>query len=237
MMLKQILNEGAKEVAVEDFIKNLIHGTEWENKVFIAGGYVRDFVMGKDPKDLDIMVDAPNGGFEFAKWITKKIGNYKGPSVDPPWPPKPRYNVDDKGKPATKEDQAILDDWIEKLTNIQKLYTNPVIFPRFGTAKFNLRGITYQGQDLSTMDIEAVMPRSETYTAGSRKPEVGFSSLQGDAERRDLTVNALFKNISTGEILDLTGKGFDDLKKGIVRTPLEPSKTFTDDPLRMFSSC
>jgi poly(A) polymerase len=232
-MLKQILNEGAKEVAVEDFIKNLIHGTEWENKVFIAGGYVRDFVMGKDPKDLDIMVDAPNGGFEFAKWITKKIGNYKGPSVDPPWPPKPRYNVDDKGKPATKEDQAILDDWIEKLTNIQKLYTNPVIFPRFGTAKFNLRGITYQGQDLSTMDIEAVMPRSETYTAGSRKPEVGFSSLQGDAERRDLTVNALFKNISTGEILDLTGKGFDDLKKGIVRTPLEPSKTFTDDPLRM----
>jgi hypothetical protein len=48
--LKQILNEGAKELAIEDFLKNLIKGTEWEGKVFIAGGYVRDFVMGKDPK-------------------------------------------------------------------------------------------------------------------------------------------------------------------------------------------
>lgn len=190
MMLKQILTEGAKELAVEDFLKNLIRGTEWENKVFIAGGYVRDFVMGKDPKDLDLMVDKPNGGIEFATWVTQRIGNYKEGS-------------------------------------------NPVIFPRFGTAKFNLNGITHNGMDLSGMDIEAVMPRSETYTAGSRKPEVGFSSLQGDAERRDLTVNALFKNLSTGEVLDLTGKGFDDLKKGVVRTPLEPSKTFTDDPLRM----
>lgn len=190
MMLKQILTEGAKELAVEDFLKNLIRGTEWENKVFIAGGYVRDYVMGKDPKDLDLMVDKPNGGIEFANWVTQRIGNHKEGS-------------------------------------------NPVVFPRFGTAKFNLNGITHNGMDLGGMDIEAVMPRAETYTAGSRKPEVGFSSLQGDAERRDLTVNALFKNLSTGEILDLTGKGFDDLKKGIVRTPLEPSKTFTDDPLRM----
>lgn len=190
MMLKQMLTEGAKELAIEDFLKNLIRGTEWENKVFIAGGYVRDYVMGKDPKDLDLMINKVNGGIEFAEWVTKRVGNYKQ-------------------------------------------YSNPVIFPRFGTAKFNLNGIIHNGMDLSGTDIEAVMPRSETYTSGSRKPEVGFSSLQGDAERRDLTVNALFKNLSTGEILDLTGKGFDDLKKGVVRTPLEPSKTFIDDPLRM----
>lgn len=189
-MLKQLLTEGAREVAMEDYIKRLIAGTEWENKVFIAGGYVRDLVMGKDPKDLDLMINKQNGGIEFAEWITKRVGSYKQDS-------------------------------------------NPVIFPRFGTAKFNLGNITHNGQDLSTMDIEAVMPRSEKYTAGSRKPEVGFASLKGDAERRDLTVNALFKNISTGEILDLTGKGMEDIKKGIIRTPLEPSQTFTDDPLRM----
>lgn len=190
MMLKQILNEGAREEALEDFIKRTIAGTEWENKVFIAGGYVRDFLMGKDPKDLDLMIDSPNGGIEFANWITRKVGSYKEGS-------------------------------------------NPVVFPRFGTAKFNLGDVSHNGQDIGSMDIEAVMPRSEKYTAGSRKPEVGFASLKGDAERRDLTVNALFKNISTGEILDLTGKGMHDIQKGIIRTPLEPSQTFTDDPLRM----
>ncbi len=189
-MLKQLLTEGAREVAMEDFIKKIIAGTEWENKVYIAGGYVRDLVMGKDPKDLDIMVNEPEGGIKFAEWITKRVGSYKEGS-------------------------------------------NPVIFPRFGTAKFNLGNVVHNGQDIGSMDIEAVMPRAEKYTAGSRKPEVGFTSLKGDAERRDLTVNALFKNISTGEILDLTGKGLHDIQKGIIRTPLEPSQTFTDDPLRM----
>jgi poly(A) polymerase len=187
---KTLLTEGTKESALEDFLRNLIRGTEWEGKVFIAGGYVRDYVMGKDPKDLDLMVNAQNGGIEFAKWITKRVGNFKEGS-------------------------------------------NPVTFPRFGTAKFNLNGMSHNGIDLSGMDIESVMPRSETYVAGSRKPDVGFADLQGDAERRDLTVNSLFKNLSTGEILDLTGKGMDDLKNGIVRTPLDPDKTFADDPLRM----
>jgi poly(A) polymerase len=188
--LKHLINEGVKELAIEDFLKNLIKGSEWEGKVFIVGGYVRDYMLGKDPKDLDLMVNKQNGGEDFAEWVTQKVGNYK------------------KG-------------------------SNPVIFPNFGTAKFNLNGVSHNGIDLTGTDIESVMPRSEEYKSGSRKPEVGFTSLQGDAERRDLTVNSLFKNLSTGEILDLTGKGMDDLKKGVIRTPLDPSKTFTDDPLRM----
>lgn len=190
IFLKELLMEGNKEDVILDFLKSIIKNTQWENHVFLAGGAVRDELMGKDPKDLDLMINKPNGGILFADWVTKKIGNHKPGS-------------------------------------------NPVVFPRFGTAKFNLNGVSHNGIDLSGTDIESVMPRSETYTAGSRKPEVGFSSLKGDAERRDLTVNSLFKNLSTGEILDLTGKGIDDLKKGIVRTPLEPSQTFTDDPLRM----
>ena len=52
-------------------------------------------------------------------------------------------------------------------------------------------------------------------------------------ERRDFTVNSLLKDLSTGEILDLTGQGKEDIKKGIIRTPLNPDKIFTDDPLRM----
>lgn len=188
--LKSILTEGMIEKATEDFLVQTIKGTEWQGKVFIAGGYVRDEFMGKDPKDLDILVNAPNGGIEFANWITKKIGKYKEGS-------------------------------------------NPITYPRFGTAKFNLRGITHNGQDLSNMDIEAVMPRKEAYTAGSRKPEVSQGDLADDVMRRDFTTNSLLKDLSTGEILDLTGKGKEDIKRGIVRTPLDPDKIFTDDPLRM----
>jgi len=51
--------------------------------------------------------------------------------------------------------------------------------------------------------------------------------------RRDLTINSLFYNINTNEIEDLTKLGIDDLKNGIIRTPLEPLKTFVDDPLRV----
>lgn len=75
-MIKQLIVEGVKEKALEDFIKKIIQGTEWQGKVFIAGGYVRDEFMGKDPKDLDLLVNAPNGGIEFAKWITKKVGEF-----------------------------------------------------------------------------------------------------------------------------------------------------------------
>ena len=189
--IKQRLTEGIVEKSAEDFLRQTIKGTEWEGKVFAAGGYVRDEFMGKDPKDLDIMVNAPDGGFQFAKWITKKTGTYKGPNVDPKIPQKPQYNVDEKGNPATPQDKEIMDSWIKQLTEIQKLYTNPVIFPRFGTAKFNLRGIVHNGVNIGEMDIEAVMPRKEQYTAGSRKPEVSAGELADDVERRDFTVNSL----------------------------------------------
>ena len=51
--------------------------------------------------------------------------------------------------------------------------------------------------------------------------------------RRDFTVNAIFYNLKTKEIEDLTGKGLKDLKKGIIRTPIDPKTTFKDDPLRI----
>lgn len=188
--MKQLIFEGVRENAAEDFLKSSISGTEWEGRVFAAGGYVRDQLLGKDAKDLDIVVDAPNGGIAFAEWLTHKIGNYTAGS-------------------------------------------NPVVFPRFGTAKINLDGVTHNGINLSGFEIEAVMPRGEKYIAGSRKPDTFYSNLKQDAERRDLTFNALFKNLSTGKVLDLTGMGINDLKQGVVRTPTDPNQTFTDDPLRL----
>ena len=91
--IKQLIVEGIREKALEDFIKKSIAGTEWQGKVFIAGGYVRDEFMGKDPKDLDLLVNSPNGGIEFAKWLTKKIGAYRGNEIPIPPEPQPQENI------------------------------------------------------------------------------------------------------------------------------------------------
>jgi len=173
-----------------DFLRKLIENSPYKGKVFLAGGAVRDEILRKPIKDIDLVVSDPNGGIEFAIWLTKKIGAYVDGS-------------------------------------------NPVVFPRFGTAKFNLRGAKFNGVDLSSVDIESVMTRGEIYKGISRKPDVVYASLAEDALRRDLTINSLYKDIVTGEILDLTGKGLKDINNHVIRTPLDPDVTFSDDPLRM----
>jgi len=123
--------------------------------------------------------------------------------------------------------------WATKYMGNYKEDSNPVLFPTYGTAKFTLQGITYNGIDLSDVDIESVATRKEKYTQGSRKPEVSSGDLSDDVNRRDFTVNSLLKDLTTGEILDLTGKGRDDIKSGIIQTPLNPDIIFTEDPLRI----
>ncbi|KAG6599654.1 TRNA nucleotidyltransferase [Phytophthora cinnamomi] len=88
--------------------------------------------------------------------------------------------------------------------------------------------VTIEG---STVDL--VHLRAEEYTQDSRVPEVRFATPADDASRRDLTINALFYNLHTREVEDFTGKGVDDLKGGVIRTPREPVQTFLDDPLRV----
>jgi len=81
--------------------------------------------------------------------------------------------------------------------------------------------------------IDLVNLRSEQYTEDSRVPIIEIGTPTEDAYRRDLTINSLFYNINEETIEDLTGKGLADLRSGIIRTPLEPLQTFTDDPLRV----
>lgn len=83
------------------------------------------------------------------------------------------------------------------------------------------------------MDIDLVNLRKETYTEDSRTPQMEFGTAVEDALRRDATVNALFYNLNYSKLEDLTGKGLDDMKNKIIRTPLEPYQTFKDDPLRV----
>lgn len=99
----------------------------------------------------------------------------------------------------------------------------PQTFDRFGTAQIRGDGVI----------VEVVRARSESYDPGSRKPEVLPGTLEEDIWRRDFTVNALCQTLD-GQVLDLTGRGLDDLRAGVLRTPLDPAETFGEDPLRMF---
>ena len=83
------------------------------------------------------------------------------------------------------------------------------------------------------LDVDIVNLRKETYTDVSRNPQMEFGTPEEDALRRDATVNALFYNLHSQEIEDLTGQGLSDLELRVIRTPLAPHQTFKDDPLRV----
>ncbi|KAJ0162083.1 CCA tRNA nucleotidyltransferase, mitochondrial [Colletotrichum tanaceti] len=82
------------------------------------------------------------------------------------------------------------------------------------------------------LDVDFVNLRKETYTQDSRNPTMEFGTAEEDALRRDATINALFYNLHTGLVEDFTG-GLADMESRLVRTPMEPLQTFTDDPLRV----
>ena len=85
--------------------------------------------------------------------------------------------------------------------------------------------------------IDFVNLRAEEYTSDSRIPDLmRIGSPQEDSLRRDLTINSLFYNINEGIVEDMTGRGLDDLRRGIVATPLPPLTTLLDDPLRVLRS-
>ncbi|XBI98153.1 hypothetical protein VPH35_018410 [Triticum aestivum] len=81
--------------------------------------------------------------------------------------------------------------------------------------------------------IDFVNLRSEKYVGSSRIPTMKFGTAEEDAYRRDLTMNSLFFNINNNSVEDFTLRGIDDLKKGLIATPLPAKGTFLDDPLRV----
>lgn len=83
------------------------------------------------------------------------------------------------------------------------------------------------------LDVDLVNLRKETYAADSRNPQMKFGTPEEDALRRDATVNALFYNLDKSEVEDFTGRGLEDMKRKVIKTPLDPYQTFTDDPLRV----
>ena len=168
-------------IEIIEHLKNIILGTKFENHVFSVGGCERDLILDSPIQDIDIVIDLPNGGIEFANWL--KDNNYTVGSV--------------------------------------------VVYEHFGTAMFRLK-------DYPDEEIEAVQTRKECYRdMESRNPETAFGTIMEDCQRRDFTINAIYRNISTGDILDLNGKSFDDITDGWIRACGDPNIIFSEDPLRI----
>jgi putative nucleotidyltransferase with HDIG domain len=152
------------------------YATEQQLDVYVIGGWVRDLLMDRPSKDIDILV----------------LGD--GPALA-------RATAD--------------------ILRVKKVS----IFKNFGTAHFKYKDL----------DIEFVGARKESYSPASRKPETVAGSLQDDQNRRDFTINSMAISLraeTLGQLID-PFNGQADLDAGIIRTPLDPHITFSDDPLRM----
>ena len=132
------------------------------------------------------------------------------------------------GRPLKEIDFMVVCDGVEFAEALaKKLKVKKIVpFPKFSTAKIPYKAIP----------IEVAAARSESYEKGSRKPKkVVYTDLQGDLLRRDFTVNALAVDLHPdrfGELNDPYG-GISDLKAKMLKTPLNPDETFSEDPLRM----
>lgn len=150
---------------------------EMSAPAYVVGGYVRDRLLRRESKDMDIV--CVGDGIKMAKLVAAKFSS------------KPRVTI----------------------------------YGRFGTAMFQV----------DDLEIEFVGARKESYSRDSRNPSVQSGSLEDDQNRRDFTINALAVSLNKsnfGELLDSFG-GLHHLEQKILKTPLEPGRTFSDDPLRM----
>lgn len=145
-------------------------------QAFVIGGYVRDLLLERPSKDIDIVV--LGSGMDFAELCAEKL-------------------------------------------RVRKV----ALFKTYGTAQFRYKDL----------EVEFVGARKESYSRDSRKPVVESGTLQDDQDRRDFTINALALSLhpdTFGDLIDPFG-GAEDLEKKIIRTPLAPAQTYSDDPLRM----
>ena len=130
------------------------------------------------------------------------------------------------GRPSKDIDIVVEGSGIELAEAVgERVHSNVSVFRNFGTAMLRYHGI----------EVEFVGARKESYRRDSRKPIVEDGTLEDDQLRRDFTINAMAFSLQKedfGALVDPFG-GIRDLAAGIIRTPLDPDTTYSDDPLRM----
>jgi poly(A) polymerase len=145
-------------------------------ETYIIGGFVRDSLLNRPSKDIDIVT--LGSGIKLAEAVAQTL----------------------------------------RIKNVQ-------VFKQFGTAMIKTGGY----------EIEFVGARKESYRANSRKPLVEDGSIEDDQNRRDFTINAMAYSLNAenyGQLID-PFDGAKDIQNRIIKTPLDPDLTFSDDPLRM----
>ena len=130
------------------------------------------------------------------------------------------------GRPSKDIDIVVEGSGIALAKRVGKIVGSKVtVYSNFGTAMLHYKGV----------EVEFVGARKESYDRNSRKPVVEDGTLEEDQQRRDFTVNALALSLQRedyGSLVDPFG-GIRDLHNGLLRTPLDPDTTYSDDPLRM----
>ena len=177
----------AREREVFDTLLAVVEHFKLDVTLRVAGGWVRDKLLGRESDDIDVALDTMLGK-EFAEKVNEYLES---------------QGVETKG--------------------IGVIQSNPEQSKHLETATMRVRDVW----------LDLVNLRSENYSEDSRIPEMEFGTARDDAFRRDLTINSLFYNLNEQKVEDFTERGIQDLRDGVVRTPLPPRTTFLDDPLRI----
>lgn len=178
-----------------------------------TGGWVRDKLLDTPSHDIDVAINKMTG-YQFGLRMKEYLeipGNLE------------KHGLEAIAANEKQSLKAGTTDKSKMVGGLHKIEANPEKSKHLETTTLSILGL----------DVDLVNLRKETYSDDSRNPQIEFGTPEEDALRRDATVNAMFYNINTAEIEDFTGRGHEDMKDKIIRTPLEPYQTFKDDPLRI----
>ena len=178
-----------------------------------TGGWVRDKLLGVESHDIDVAINKMTG-YQFGLRLKEYLEIPENLE---------KYGLESVAATDKQSQKAGANDKSKTVGGLHKIEANPEKSKHLETVTTRILGL----------DIDLVNLRKETYTEESRVPQMEMGTPEEDAMRRDATVNAMFYNINSEEIEDFTGKGHDDMRDKIIRTPLEPYQTFKDDPLRV----
>ncbi|UZJ55281.1 hypothetical protein CBS101457_004601 [Exobasidium rhododendri] len=185
------------------------YSENWTLEARIAGGWVRDKLLGLESHDLDIALSSLTGHI-FALLLRSYLLSSA-------------FSASGLANDASSPFHSNSSSAENLVGHITRIAANPEQSKNLETATAKVAGL----------QLDFVNLRKEVYKNDSRIPEMTFGTAHEDAERRDITINTLFFNINTRQVEDLTGLGLIDLKDKVIRTPLSPLTTFLDDPLRV----